>query len=153
MTSCGVNGGRWCSYQVGLIIARALTRSMAQMLEIFLFLTNFSLLDCSSAAYTSNRYIPQTKTTIPVKRFHCTTALFHNVEEKFRRPIPTPHHDRKDMEEDRAATNLGPEPVEELNGEQSSAPKQPKRRFVGRKTAAGAAAAKERREKKKTGES
>ncbi|KAK8258372.1 diphthamide biosynthesis protein 1 [Phyllosticta capitalensis] len=46
------------------------------------------------------------------------------------------------MEEDRAATNLGPEPVEELNGEQSSAPKQPKRRFVGRKTAAGAAAAK-----------
>ncbi|KAK7544603.1 diphthamide biosynthesis protein 1 [Phyllosticta citribraziliensis] len=45
------------------------------------------------------------------------------------------------MEEDRAATNLGPEPVEELNAEQNSAPKQPKRRFVGRKTAAGTAAA------------
>ncbi|KAK8230142.1 diphthamide biosynthesis protein 1 [Phyllosticta paracitricarpa] len=45
------------------------------------------------------------------------------------------------MEEDRAATNLGPEPVEELNGEQSTAPRQPKRRFVGRKTAAGTAAA------------
>lgn len=46
------------------------------------------------------------------------------------------------MEEDRAATNLGPTPEEELNGEPSIAPKQPKKRFVGRRAAESAAAAK-----------
>ncbi|KAL1623733.1 Diphthamide biosynthesis protein 1 [Diplodia seriata] len=46
------------------------------------------------------------------------------------------------MEEDRAATNLGPTPAEELNGEPSIAPKQPKKRFVGRRAAESAAAAK-----------
>ncbi|OCK80840.1 hypothetical protein K432DRAFT_352250 [Lepidopterella palustris CBS 459.81] len=39
------------------------------------------------------------------------------------------------MEEDRAATNLGPVTEEELNGEPTPMPKQPKKRFVGRRTA------------------
>ncbi|KAL1635621.1 Diphthamide biosynthesis protein 1 [Neofusicoccum ribis] len=46
------------------------------------------------------------------------------------------------MEEDRAATNLGPTVEEDLNGEYSVAPKQPKKRFVGRRAAESAAAAK-----------
>ncbi|KAK0609199.1 Diphthamide biosynthesis protein 1 [Lasiodiplodia hormozganensis] len=46
------------------------------------------------------------------------------------------------MEEDRAATNLGPTPEEELSGEPNIAPKQPKKRFVGRRAAESAAAAK-----------
>ncbi|KAH6531313.1 hypothetical protein HBI81_091140 [Parastagonospora nodorum] len=39
------------------------------------------------------------------------------------------------MEEDRAATNLGPELEEGISEEPTVAPKQPRRRFVGRKTA------------------
>ncbi|EOD45924.1 Diphthamide biosynthesis protein 1 [Neofusicoccum parvum] len=46
------------------------------------------------------------------------------------------------MEEDRAATNLGPTVEEDLNGEYNVAPKQPKKRFVGRRAAESAAAAK-----------
>ena len=46
------------------------------------------------------------------------------------------------MEEDRIATNLGPDLPSELNGEQSPAPKQPKKCFVGRRTAAEAAGSK-----------
>jgi len=46
------------------------------------------------------------------------------------------------MEEDRIATNLGPDLPSELNGEQSPVPKQPKKRFVGRRTAAEAAGSK-----------
>jgi 2-(3-amino-3-carboxypropyl)histidine synthase len=39
------------------------------------------------------------------------------------------------MEDDRAATNLGPEVNEGISEEPAAAPKQPRRRFVGRKTA------------------
>lgn len=39
------------------------------------------------------------------------------------------------MEDDRAATNLGPDVDEEMPEEPVSVSKQPKRRFVGRKTA------------------
>ncbi|KAH7090533.1 diphthamide biosynthesis protein 1 [Paraphoma chrysanthemicola] len=39
------------------------------------------------------------------------------------------------MEDDRAATNLGPEIDEEISEQPAAVPKQPKRRFVGRKTA------------------
>jgi 2-(3-amino-3-carboxypropyl)histidine synthase len=39
------------------------------------------------------------------------------------------------MEDDRAATNLGPELDEDISEQPAAAPKQPKRRFVGRKTA------------------
>jgi 2-(3-amino-3-carboxypropyl)histidine synthase len=38
------------------------------------------------------------------------------------------------MEEDRIATNLGPGVEEEMEGEAKVVEKQPKRRFVGRKT-------------------
>jgi 2-(3-amino-3-carboxypropyl)histidine synthase len=38
------------------------------------------------------------------------------------------------MEEDRIATNLGPEVADEIVEEPAAVPKQPKRRFVGRKT-------------------
>lgn len=38
------------------------------------------------------------------------------------------------MEDDRAATNLGPEVEEGIAEEPVAVPKQPKRRFVGRKT-------------------
>jgi 2-(3-amino-3-carboxypropyl)histidine synthase len=38
------------------------------------------------------------------------------------------------MEDDRAATNLGPELDEGIAEEPAAAPKQPRRRFVGRKT-------------------
>ena len=43
------------------------------------------------------------------------------------------------MEEDRAATNLGPTAEDNFNSEVPAAPKQPKKRFVGRKTAERAA--------------
>jgi hypothetical protein len=43
------------------------------------------------------------------------------------------------MEEDRLATNLGPEDAEILQTEATSAPRQPKRRFVGRRAAEAAA--------------
>lgn len=46
---------------------------------------------------------------------------------------------RANMEEDRAATNLGPLEDDGLVGEPPVVPKQPKRRFVGRKTAENAA--------------
>jgi 2-(3-amino-3-carboxypropyl)histidine synthase len=39
------------------------------------------------------------------------------------------------MEDDRAATNLGPEVDEGIVEEPAAVPKQPRRRFVGRKTA------------------
>lgn len=39
------------------------------------------------------------------------------------------------MEEDRLATNLGPELDAEIAEEPAAVPRQPKRRFVGRKTA------------------
>jgi 2-(3-amino-3-carboxypropyl)histidine synthase len=39
------------------------------------------------------------------------------------------------MEDDRAATNLGPEIDEGISEEPIAAPKQPRRRFVGRKNA------------------
>jgi 2-(3-amino-3-carboxypropyl)histidine synthase len=39
------------------------------------------------------------------------------------------------MEDDRAATNLGPEVDEEISEAPAAAQKQPKRRFVGRKVA------------------
>jgi 2-(3-amino-3-carboxypropyl)histidine synthase len=45
------------------------------------------------------------------------------------------------MEEDRKATNLGPGISEILETEITSAPKQPKRRFVGRRAAEKAAPA------------
>lgn len=45
------------------------------------------------------------------------------------------------MEEDRLATNLGPEEAETLQTEASPSSKQPKRRFVGRRTAEAAATA------------
>ena len=43
------------------------------------------------------------------------------------------------MEEDRAAANLGPTTECEFSGEVPAVPKQPKKRFVGRKTAERAA--------------
>jgi hypothetical protein len=43
------------------------------------------------------------------------------------------------MEEDRLATNLGPEVSEGLDADIPAAPKQPKRRFVGRRAAEAAA--------------
>jgi hypothetical protein len=45
------------------------------------------------------------------------------------------------MEADREATNLGPEISDEIPREEVITPKEPKRRFVGRKTAAEKAAA------------
>jgi len=45
------------------------------------------------------------------------------------------------MEEDRAATNLGPE-VDIDSAETQSSPKQPRKRFIGRRAAAERAAAK-----------
>ena len=41
----------------------------------------------------------------------------------------------KNMEDERAATNLGPDVDQGIAEESPSVPKQPKRRFVGRKTA------------------
>jgi len=46
------------------------------------------------------------------------------------------------MEEDRAATNLGPEVDIESLEVQSSSPKHPRKRFIGRRAAAERAAAK-----------
>ena len=43
------------------------------------------------------------------------------------------------MEQDRAVTNLGPTAEDEFSSEAPAVPKQPKRRFVGRKTAERAA--------------
>lgn len=43
------------------------------------------------------------------------------------------------MEDDRAATNLGPSAEDGIPEEPVAVPKQPKRRFVGRKTADAAA--------------
>jgi 2-(3-amino-3-carboxypropyl)histidine synthase len=42
------------------------------------------------------------------------------------------------MEDDRAATNLGPSVDEAMSEEPVAIPRQPKRRFVGRKTAEAA---------------
>ena len=50
-------------------------------------------------------------------------------------PRDAPQHATNTMEEDRTATNLGPEVDEEITEEPAAVPKQPKRRFVGRKTA------------------
>jgi hypothetical protein len=53
-------------------------------------------------------------------------------------PTSTPRrakHATNEMEEDRVATNLGPEVDEAMIEEPTAVPKQPKRRFVGRKTA------------------
>ena len=55
---------------------------------------------------------------------------FHPTYTKYAPPINIAK-----MEEDRAATNLGPTAEDEFNNEVPAAPKQPKRRFVGRKTA------------------
>jgi hypothetical protein len=44
------------------------------------------------------------------------------------------------MEEDRLATNLGPETSDSLDADTPAAPKQPKRRFVGRRAAEAATA-------------
>jgi hypothetical protein len=44
-------------------------------------------------------------------------------------------HSTRNMEDDRAATNLGPEIDEGIEEEPTVAPKQPRRRFVGRKNA------------------
>lgn len=44
------------------------------------------------------------------------------------------------MEEDREATNLGPSPEDTMPEEPTVVPRQPKRRFVGRKAADKAAA-------------
>lgn len=49
-------------------------------------------------------------------------------------------HATRKMEEDRAATNLGPDIDENIAEEPAAVPKQPKRRFVGRKTVEKAAA-------------
>ncbi|TKA74743.1 Diphthamide biosynthesis protein 1 [Cryomyces minteri] len=46
------------------------------------------------------------------------------------------------MEEDRAVANLGPPVPADLNGETSTPPRQPKKRFTGRRAAAGKAGAK-----------
>jgi 2-(3-amino-3-carboxypropyl)histidine synthase len=43
------------------------------------------------------------------------------------------------MEEDRLSTNIGPDTTQDLETEITSPPKQPKRRFVGRKAAEKAA--------------
>lgn len=56
-------------------------------------------------------------------------------------PHSTPRHARhntRNMEEDRAATNLGPEVEEGISEEPAVVPKQPRRRFVGKKTAGAA---------------
>ena len=50
-------------------------------------------------------------------------------------PRDAPKHATSTMEEDRTATNLGPEVDEGITEEPVAVPKQPKRRFVGRKTA------------------
>jgi hypothetical protein len=50
-------------------------------------------------------------------------------------PRDAPGHATNTMEEDRAATNLGPDVDEGIVEEPVAVPKQPKRRFVGRKTA------------------
>lgn len=42
------------------------------------------------------------------------------------------------MEDDRAATNLGPGVDEDISEEPATVPKQPRRRFVGRKAAENA---------------
>jgi len=52
--------------------------------------------------------------------------------------IAIPPHDTtryNKMEDDRAATNLGPSAEDGITEEPIAVPKQPKRRFVGRKTA------------------
>ena len=49
-------------------------------------------------------------------------------------PRDAPKHATDIMEEDRAATNLGPDLDESIIEEPVAVPKQPKRRFVGRKT-------------------
>lgn len=46
------------------------------------------------------------------------------------------------MEEDRAATDIGPTVSAELNGDTEAVEKKPKRRFIGRKAAEARAAAK-----------
>ena len=46
------------------------------------------------------------------------------------------------MEEDRAATDIGPAVSAELNGDPEPVEKKPKRRFIGRKAAEAKAAAK-----------
>lgn len=50
------------------------------------------------------------------------------------RDAPPEHATTTTMEEDRSATNLGPEIDEGIVEEPAAVPKQPKRRFVGRKT-------------------
>lgn len=45
------------------------------------------------------------------------------------------------MEEDRAVADLGPEVSVDLNGEEATAEKKPKRKFVGRRAADAKAAA------------
>ena len=53
-------------------------------------------------------------------------------------PTSTPRrarHGTSTMEEDRSATNLGPEVDQGITEEPAAVPRQPKRRFVGRKTA------------------
>jgi hypothetical protein len=49
------------------------------------------------------------------------------------------HHHNQIMEEDRAATNLGPLVDDALREDPVAPPKQPKRRFVGKRTAEKAA--------------
>lgn len=49
-------------------------------------------------------------------------------------PRDAPEHATKTMEEDRAATNIGPDVDEGIIEEPVAVPKQPKRRFVGRRT-------------------
>ena len=46
------------------------------------------------------------------------------------------------MEEDRAIADLGPEVANDLHGEDATAEKKPKRRFIGRRAADAKAAAK-----------
>jgi hypothetical protein len=48
---------------------------------------------------------------------------------------PRHAHSTRNMEDDRAATNLGPDVDEGILEEPTAAPKQPRRRFVGRKNA------------------
>lgn len=62
------------------------------------------------------------------------TNIFQNESCIPLQPRDAPEHATDTMEEDRAATNLGPGVDEEIIQEQVAVPKQPKRRFVGRKT-------------------
>jgi hypothetical protein len=71
---------------------------------------------------------------------------FTDLPRTFCAPPKLPHssprrarHDIAKMEDDRAATNLGPEVEESMSEEPVAAQKQPRRRFVGRKTAEKAA--------------